>query len=102
MEEEWVTEEQISKVDSVLKSLARDWSAEEKDERSVAYDRIIGAIESYYENTTTKSYINCSDHIHRRANVRTYCSTRVRSMGTIFSGVHSREIGLFITHACGK
>jgi hypothetical protein len=35
-EEGWVTEEQISKVDSVLKSLARDWSAEGKDERSVA------------------------------------------------------------------
>ena len=69
MEEEWVTEEQISKVDSVLKSLARDWSADGKDERSVAYDRIINAIESYYENNTTKSY-NCPDHIHRRANVR--------------------------------
>ena len=45
--EEWiVTEEQISKVDSVLKSIARDWSIEGQEERSVAYDRIIGAIES--------------------------------------------------------
>jgi carnosine N-methyltransferase len=70
-EEGWVTEEQISKVDSVLKSLARDWSADGKDERSVAYDRIINAIESYYyENTTTKSSRNYCPHIHRRANVR--------------------------------
>jgi carnosine N-methyltransferase len=69
-DEGWVTEEQISKVDSVLKSLARDWSADGKVERSVAYDRIINAIESYYANYITKSYRNCPDYIHRRADVR--------------------------------
>lgn len=44
---EWVTEEQASKVDSVLKSVARDWSAECKDERAVAYDPIIEALETH-------------------------------------------------------
>mmetsp|Transcript_13793 Transcript_13793/g.29049 ORF Transcript_13793/g.29049 Transcript_13793/m.29049 type:complete len:517 (-) Transcript_13793:91-1641(-) len=44
---EWVTEEQISKVDSVLKSVARDWSDEGKVERGVVYDRIVDALEKY-------------------------------------------------------
>ena len=44
---EWVTEDQASKVDSVLKSVARDWSAECKDERDAAYDPIIQALETY-------------------------------------------------------
>ena len=44
---EWVTEDQASKVDSVLKSVARDWSAECKDERAAAYDPIIQALENH-------------------------------------------------------
>lgn len=44
---EWVTEEQMSKVDSVLKSVARDWSDEGKMERRVVYDRIVDALEKY-------------------------------------------------------
>ncbi|KAL3778317.1 hypothetical protein ACHAW5_008870 [Stephanodiscus triporus] len=44
---EWVTEDQMSKVDSVLRSVARDWSAEGREERGVAYDRIAGAVERY-------------------------------------------------------
>jgi len=44
---EWVTEDELSKVDSVLKSVARDWSAEGREERDVAYDRIVGAILRY-------------------------------------------------------
>ncbi|KAL7468414.1 hypothetical protein ACHAXS_008639 [Conticribra weissflogii] len=43
----WVTEEQLSKVDSVLKSVARDWSNEGKEERGFVYDRILGALEKY-------------------------------------------------------
>ena len=44
---EWATEDQMSKIDSVMKSVARDWSAEMKEERSVVYDRLIGALEKY-------------------------------------------------------
>ena len=44
---EWTTEDQISKIDSVLKSVARDWSEEGKQERSIVYDRIIDALEKY-------------------------------------------------------
>ena len=44
---EWTTEDQISKIDSVLKSVARDWSEEGKEERSIVYDRIIDALEKY-------------------------------------------------------
>ncbi|KAL7536729.1 hypothetical protein ACHAXR_007364 [Thalassiosira sp. AJA248-18] len=44
---EWATEDQMSKIDSVLKSLARDWSAEGREERSVVYDRLVGALEKY-------------------------------------------------------
>ena len=50
---EWVTEDELSKVDSVLKSVARDWSAEGREERDVAYDRIIGAILRYVPLPTT-------------------------------------------------
>jgi len=86
-EEGWVTEEQISKVDSVLKSLARDWSAEGKDERSVAYDRIIGAIDSFYENNTTKSR-NSPDYIHHRADVR--IAVPGSGLGRLAWELHSR------------
>eukprot|EP00578_Thalassiosira_sp_NH16_P012545 CAMPEP_0181125182 /NCGR_PEP_ID=MMETSP1071-20121207/26897_1 /TAXON_ID=35127 /ORGANISM="Thalassiosira sp., Strain NH16" /LENGTH=513 /DNA_ID=CAMNT_0023210575 /DNA_START=9 /DNA_END=1550 /DNA_ORIENTATION=+ len=44
---EWVTEDKISKIDSVLKSLSRDWSREGLKERSIVYDRMIGALERY-------------------------------------------------------
>ena len=46
---EWATEDQMSKIDSVLKSVSRDWgsAAEMKEERSVVYDRLIGALEKY-------------------------------------------------------
>ena len=44
---EWATEDQMSKVDSVLKSVARDWSAEGSDERRVVYDRMLMALEKY-------------------------------------------------------
>ncbi len=53
----WVTEEQLSKVDSVLKSVARDWSNEGKEERGFVYDRILGALEKYlpvFKGTDTK------------------------------------------------
>ncbi|KAL3802663.1 hypothetical protein HJC23_011987 [Cyclotella cryptica] len=44
---EWATEDQMSKIDSVLKSVARDWSAEGSHERSVVYDRMLMALEKY-------------------------------------------------------
>lgn len=44
---EWATEDQMSKIDSVLKSVARDWSSEGREERSVVYDRIVGALEKH-------------------------------------------------------
>lgn len=44
---EWSTEDRMSKIDSVLKSVARDWSAEGREERSVVYDRMVGALERY-------------------------------------------------------
>ncbi|KAL7435934.1 hypothetical protein ACHAXH_005014 [Discostella pseudostelligera] len=44
---EWTTEDRISKIDSVLKSVARDWSTEGQEERSVVYNKIIGAFERY-------------------------------------------------------
>jgi len=44
---DWTTEDQISKIDSVLKSVVRDWSLDGKEERSVVYDRILGALERY-------------------------------------------------------
>jgi hypothetical protein len=37
----------MSKVDSVLKSVARDWSAEGRYERGVVYDRMLNALERY-------------------------------------------------------
>jgi carnosine N-methyltransferase len=42
-----VTDEQISKLSSVLKSLARDWSVEGKVERDMAYLPIIRDIQKY-------------------------------------------------------
>ena len=44
---DWVTEDDVSKVDSVLRSVARDWSEEGKEERNVAYRRIVGAVTRY-------------------------------------------------------
>ena len=44
---EWSTEDQISKIDSVLKSIARDWSIEGRQERSVVYDKLLSALERY-------------------------------------------------------
>ncbi len=44
---EWTTEDRISKIDSVLKSMARDWSIEGYEERSVVYNRMIMALERY-------------------------------------------------------
>ena len=44
---EWTTEDQISKIDSVLKSVVRDWSLDGKEERSVVYDRILDALKRY-------------------------------------------------------
>ena len=42
-----VTDDQMSKVSSVLKSLARDWSAEGKEERDMAYGPIIDHMKKY-------------------------------------------------------
>lgn len=44
---DWATEDQMSKVDSVLKSVARDWSVEGIKERSVAYDRMLMALDKF-------------------------------------------------------
>jgi hypothetical protein len=44
---DWVTEDQLSKVDSVLKSVARDWSMEGRAERGVIYERMLTALERY-------------------------------------------------------
>ena len=44
---EWATEDQVSKIDSVLKSVYRDWSMEGREERSVVYDKLLGALENY-------------------------------------------------------
>ncbi|KAL7551201.1 hypothetical protein ACHAWF_014397 [Thalassiosira exigua] len=52
---EWATEDQMSKVDSVLKSLARDWSVEGLDERSAAYDRLLGALERHLPTTSDRN-----------------------------------------------
>lgn len=43
----FATEAQLSKVSSVLKSLARDWSAEGKAERDMAYLPIIESVKAY-------------------------------------------------------
>lgn len=43
-----VDDGQISKVSSVLKSLARDWSAEGKAERDMAYAPIIGQVKKHF------------------------------------------------------
>ena len=44
---------QISKVSSVLKSLARDWSLEGKAERDMAYGPILSQVQKYIPKTTT-------------------------------------------------
>ena len=46
-EVEWTTEDQISKIDSVLKSIYRDWSIEGKEERSVVYAKLLSALDKY-------------------------------------------------------
>lgn len=42
-----VSDEKISKVSSVLKSLARDWSSEGKTERDMVYEPILQAVQKY-------------------------------------------------------
>ena len=51
---DWATEDQMSKVDSVLKSVARDWSVEGIKERSVAYDRILMALDKFLPLDSTR------------------------------------------------
>jgi carnosine N-methyltransferase len=46
-EEKFATSEQLSKVSSVLKSLARDWSIEGKAERDMAYLPILQSVQTY-------------------------------------------------------
>jgi len=41
------TDSQMSKISSVLKSLARDWSADGKEERDMAYTPIMDAVRKY-------------------------------------------------------
>jgi carnosine N-methyltransferase len=47
-----ITDDQISKVSSVLKSLARDWSKEGKQEREAAYLPIKTLVQKYLPNNT--------------------------------------------------
>ena len=47
------TDAQMSKVSSVLKSLARDWSADGKPERDMAYQPILQKVSQYLPPTTT-------------------------------------------------
>ena len=58
---DWVTEEQMSKVDSVLKSVARDWSREGREERGVAYDRILDALDHYLPLSSNKTHVTNDD-----------------------------------------
>jgi carnosine N-methyltransferase len=44
---DYATESQISKVASVLKSLARDWSVEGAEERNMAYAPILESVQKY-------------------------------------------------------
>lgn len=37
----------MSKIDSVLKSVVRDWSVQGSKERKVVYDRILTALDKY-------------------------------------------------------
>jgi carnosine N-methyltransferase len=50
-----IRDEQISKVSSVLKSLARDWSAEGKAERDVAYAPIHKLVHTYLPRAPSSS-----------------------------------------------
>ena len=54
-----VTDSQISKVSSVLKSLARDWSHEGKAERDMAYGPIREQIQKYLPLTGASRYRIC-------------------------------------------
>jgi len=47
------TDSQMSKVSSVLKSLARDWSAEGKAERDMAYGPILSLVQQYLPSVPT-------------------------------------------------
>lgn len=44
---EYATESQVSKVSSVLKSLARDWSVEGTEERNMAYKPILESVQKH-------------------------------------------------------
>ena len=55
---EWATEDQISKVDSVLKSVYRDWSAGGREERSVVYEKLLGALDRHLPLRTDDSASN--------------------------------------------
>lgn len=69
---EWSTEDQMSKIDSVLKSVARDWSVEGRQERSIVYDKLLSALERYLpiklEDTETQmngSLVNIANDCSR-------------------------------------
>eukprot|EP00934_Nitzschia_sp_Nitz4_P004972 Nitzschia sp. Nitz4//scaffold64_size103689//73664//75458//NITZ4_004444-RA/size103689-snap-gene-0.131-mRNA-1//-1//CDS//3329556154//4962//frame0 len=49
-----VADSQVSKVSSVIKSLARDWSADGKAERDMAYGPMIRQIQTYLPMSTTE------------------------------------------------
>ncbi|KAG7355683.1 N2227-like protein [Nitzschia inconspicua] len=53
-----VSEEQVSKVSSVLKSLARDWSAEGRQERDAAYGPILDLVKKYLPLQSVKKSAN--------------------------------------------
>jgi carnosine N-methyltransferase len=59
-EVEWATEDQLSKIDSVLKSVFRDWSMEGRDERMIVYDKLLGALEKYLPIRKSDAEINDS------------------------------------------
>lgn len=60
---EWTTEDRISKIDSVLKSVARDWSADGQEERSAVYNKMIGALERYLPLSSRRD--STCDHQHQ-------------------------------------
>ncbi|KAL7431352.1 hypothetical protein ACHAXM_002648 [Skeletonema potamos] len=55
---EWATEDQLSKIDSVLKSVYRDWSMEGREERVVVYDKLLCALEKYLPIRKNDAEIN--------------------------------------------
>jgi hypothetical protein len=51
---EWSSDDDISKVSSVLKSLARDWSTDGQAERETCYRPILDAVKSYLPQQSDK------------------------------------------------